>query len=328
MKNKKNVIPSGARNLYSQRNNEDSSTALGMPSTHTTVLLDESIEYLNVLSHHHYVDCTLGGGGHAEAILERNGPDGRVIAFELDSETIARTQKRLKRFGNRLTVIEDTFRNIGRAAEYELPFSGVLYDLGTSTDLLKRSGRGFSFLADEPLDMRFSRDQDETAADIVNGMRESNLADLIYRYGEERLSRRIARAIVQERREKRIETTGHLVAVIEQAVPGRYRRGRIHCATRTFQALRIAVNDELGALQESLEKAVELVQEGGRIVVISFHSLEDRIVKQFFIRLQAQQRGRMITKKPITPSDQEIHDNPPSRSAKLRAFLCQSVSKN
>lgn len=299
-----------------------------MDILHRTVLKEEAVEYLNVLSHHHYVDCTLGGGGHAEAILERNGPDGRVIAFELDFETIARTQKRLKRFGTRLVVIEDTFRNIGRVAEYGLTISGILYDLGTSMDLLKSSGRGFSFLADEPLDMRFSRLQDETAADIVNGMRESNLADLIYRYGEERLSRRIAHAIVEERRKKRIETTGHLVAVIESAVPGRYRRGRIHCATRTFQALRIAVNDELSALEESLERAMLFLQDDGqsraeaerrRMVVISFHSLEDRIVKQQFKKFHQQGKGAIITKKPIIPSEREVEENPASRSAKLRA---------
>lgn len=290
-----------------------------MDILHRTVLKEEAVTHLNVLSHHHYVDCTLGGGGHAEAILERNGPDGTVIAFELDGETIARTQKRLKRFGTRLIVIEDTFANIQRVAKYGLLISGILYDLGTSMDLLKSSGRGFSFLADEPLDMRFSLLQDETAADIVNGMRESSLADLIYRYGEERLSRRIAHAIVEERRKKRIETTGHLVAVIESAVPGRYRRGRIHCATRTFQALRIAVNDELSALEESLERASALVEGNGKIVVISFHSLEDRVVKQQFKKIHQQGRGAIITKKPITPSEQEAEENPPSRSAKLRA---------
>lgn len=299
-----------------------------MPPIHKAVLREESIEHLNVLSNHHYIDGTLGGGGHAEAILQRNGPEGRVIAFELDKETIKRTKRRLARFGKRLIVVEDNFRDLLRASRYGIPISGVLYDLGTSIDLLKSSRRGFSFLEDEPLDMRFSTDQEESAADIVNQLAETALADIIYTYGEERYSRRIAKQLVMRRREKPIETTGELVAAIESAVPVPYRHGRIHCATRTFQALRIAVNDELGALQESLEKAVELVQEGGRIVVISFHSLEDRIVKQFFKRLQAQQRGKILTKKPIAPSDEEIQDNSPSRSAKLRAFLCQSASKN
>ena len=187
-------------------------------------------------------------------------------------------------------------------------------------DLLKSSGRGFSFLEDEPLDMRFSLDQEETAADLVNRMREDELADLIYTYGEERLSRRIAKHIVYQRKMKRIETTRDLVSVIESAVPGRYRYGRIHPATRTFQALRIAVNDELGALEESLAKAVDIVEVGGRIAVISFHSLEDRIVKQFFKKIYTQARGNILTKKPIVPTTEEIEKNPASRSAKLRAI--------
>lgn len=287
---------------------------------HETVLKGEAVWYLNVLSNHHYVDCTLGGGGHTEAILELNGPNGCVIAFELDADTIARTAKKLKRFGKRLVVIQDTFRNIGSIANSGKPISGVLYDLGTSMDLLKSSGRGFSFLADEPLDMRFSVSLERTAADLIRTMREQNLADLIFRYGEERLSRRIAHAIVQTRTHDPIETTRDLVAVIERAVPPSYRRGRIHPATRTFQALRIAVNDELGCLSESLEQAVTLTESGGHIVVISFHSLEDRIVKQFFRTQKLKKTGVILTKKPVIPSREEIEKNPASRSAKLRAF--------
>lgn len=294
---------------------------------HKSVLLAEAIEYLNVLSNHHYIDCTLGGGGHTEAILERNGPDGCVIAFDLDAETIDRTKKRLKRFGKRLIVIHDSFRNIQRVAECGLPIAGALYDLGTSMDLLKSSGRGFSFLTDEPLDMRFSDAGDLTAADIVNGWKEKELADMIFRYGEERWSRRIARGIVERRGNHEIQTTKELVEIIEGAIPGKYRHGRIHCATRTFQALRIAVNDELGALEESLNTSIEIVDTGGRIVVISFHSLEDRIVKQFFKKIHIQKIGKILTKKPIIPSEEEREENPASRSAKLRALeLCQSVS--
>ncbi len=287
---------------------------------HTPVLLNEAIDYLNVLSQRSYIDCTLGGGGHTESILEHNGPDGKVIAFELDSATIGRTKKRLKRFGKRLIIIEDSFRNIDRASGGKQAITGVLYDLGTSMDLLRSSGRGFSFASDEPLDMRFSIDQDETAADLVNRMKEKDLADTIYKYGEERLSRRIARAICEARKKKRIESTGELVHIIESAVPGAYRRGRIHCATRTFQALRIAVNHELDALRESLAAAVDIVEPGGRIVVISFHSLEDRIVKQFFRMQQLKGTGKILTKKPVTPRDEEIAINPASRSAKLRAL--------
>ena len=295
---------------------------------HKSVLLAEAIEYLNVLSNHHYVDCTLGGGGHTEAILERNGPDGCVIAFDLDSETIDRTKKRLKRFGKRLIVINDSFRNIARVADYKLSIAGALYDLGTSMDLLKASGRGFSFLTDEPLDLRFSVTGNLTAADIVNSWKEKELADMIFRYGEERWSRRIARRIGEYRGKNEIQTTKELVEIIEGAIPGKYRHGRIHCATRTFQALRIAVNDELGALEESLNEAVRIVDAAGRIVVISFHSLEDRIVKQFFKKNKLQGIGKILTKKPIVPSEEEQEENPASRSAKLRALeLCQSVSE-
>lgn len=287
---------------------------------HITVLEDEAIQYLNVLSNHHYIDCTLGGGGHAEVILERNGPNGTVIAFELDDNTIQRTKKRLKHFGKRLIVIQDNFRKILQAPSAKHQPSGILYDLGTSMDLLKQSGRGFSFAIDEPLDMRFSDSQDTTAADLINRLKEKELADLIFRYGEERFSRRIAKTICDERRKKRIETTGDLVSLVERSVPGVYRRGKIHCATRTFQALRIAVNDELNALSQSLEHAVPLLLSGGRIVVISFHSLEDRIVKHFFRMQQQKGTGRILTKKPITPLREEIEENPASRSAKLRAL--------
>jgi len=286
---------------------------------HRPVLRDEAIEYLNVLSNHHYIDCTLGGGGHTEAILEKNGPKGVVIAFELDAETIVRTKKRLKRFGKRLIVINDNFRNILNAKRYTLNASGVLYDLGTSMDLLKSSGRGFSFMHDEPLDMRFSDDTDVTAENIVNRWSEKDIADTIFQYGEERLSRRIAKLIVESRKKEKITTTHDLVAIIERAFPPRLRHGRIHCATRTFQALRIAVNDELKNLQGSLEKAVEVVSKG-RVVVISFHSLEDRIVKQFFKMNQLKGTGKILTKKPVTASEEEVEENPSSRSAKLRAF--------
>lgn len=287
---------------------------------HHPVLLEEALSYLNVLSNHHYIDCTLGGGGHTEAMLEKNGPKGTVIAFDLDAETIKRTKNRLKRFSKRLIVIEDTFRNIHQATTYNLQPSGILYDLGTSMDLLKSSERGFSFLRDEPLDMRFSVTQDVTAADIVNKEQEKELADIIFQYGEERWSRRIARGIVEQRRKSRIETTKELVDIIQHAIPGKYRHGRIHCATRTFQALRIAVNDELKAIEESLERAVKMLDVGGRIVVISFHSLEDRIVKQFFKKMKMHGTGTILTKKPVVPSEEEEEENPASRSAKLRAL--------
>ncbi|MBI4250551.1 16S rRNA (cytosine(1402)-N(4))-methyltransferase RsmH [Candidatus Uhrbacteria bacterium] len=287
---------------------------------HKTVLLQEALHYLDVRANEHYIDATLGGGGHTESILGRNAPRGKVAAFELDEETIERTKERLRRFGDRLTILHDTFRHIAAASKIISPVSGILYDLGLSTDLIKSSKRGFSFLQDEPLDMRFGIGKRETAAQIVNTLPEQKLADLIYRYGEERYSKRIARAIVLRRQKEKFATTGDLVSVIERSVPPPYRRGKIHCATRTFQALRIAVNDELGTLEKSLADAVPLLKVGGVIVVISFHSLEDRIVKVFFRTLHQVGRAEILTKKPVTASAQEIDSNPNARSAKLRAL--------
>ncbi|MBI2484264.1 16S rRNA (cytosine(1402)-N(4))-methyltransferase RsmH [Candidatus Uhrbacteria bacterium] len=287
---------------------------------HKTVLLQEALHYLDVRSNEHYIDATLGGGGHTESILDRNGPNGKVIAFDLDEDTIIRTQERLKRFGDRLAIIHDNFRHIAAASDYDLRISGILYDLGLSTDLIKSSGRGFSFLRDEPLDMRFSIEQRQTAAHIVNTLSEQKLADLIYRFGEERYSRRIARAIVAQRRKQKFSTTAELVSIIERSVPPPYRRGRIHCATRTFQALRVAVNDELGALEKSLSDAAGLLKAGGTLVVISFHSLEDRIVKLFFRVLKQQGSAEILTKKPVIAQEDEVSLNPNARSAKLRAI--------
>ncbi len=287
---------------------------------HKSVLLQEAIEYLNVRQNHHYVDATLGGGGHTEAILQLNGPQGKVIAFELDDATMRRTRTRLTRFTSRLIIMRQNFRNLTALTRLRLPLSGILYDLGLSTDLIKTSGRGFSFLQDEPLDMRFARTQSLDARGVVNSLSEKDLADIIFTYGEERFSRRIAKAIVTERKKKPIFTTLDLVRIIESAVPGRYRHGKIHCATRTFQALRIYVNDELESLRLSLASAIDLLKEGSRIVVISFHSLEDRIVKQYFRDLKIQKRAIVLTKKPITASAAEVSVNPNARSAKLRAI--------
>lgn len=197
--------------------------------------------------------------------------------------------------------------------------SGIVYDLGLSTDLLAGSGRGFSFLTDEPLDMRFSSGDDgSTAADLVNGLKEQELMEILWRFGEERYGRRIAKAVCQARRKMRITSTASLVRVIASAVPAMYRRGKIHCATRTFQALRIAVNDELAALESSLKQSYQLLSPGGRIVVVTFHSLEDRIVKQSFKQFQKEQAAVIVTKKPIQPTLRKKQTNPKSRSAKLR----------
>ena len=287
------------------------------------------MHYLDVRFNENYIDCTLGGGGHTEAILKRNGPRGKVLALDGDTEALNRMKMLSEEYEKRLILRESNFSHLAQVATENgiVPVRGILYDLGLSTDLIKASGRGFSFQTDEPLDMRFSPRQTTTAEQIVNSWNEKDLADSIFAFGEERFSRRIAKVIVLARKKQRITTTGALVSLIQSAVPGAYRHGRIHCATRTFQALRIAVNDELGVLEKSLQGAFDLLKEEGRIIVISFHSLEDRIVKNFFRNCAKEGKGEILTKKPVTPSEKETYDNPASRSAKLRAFRRATIIK-
>jgi 16S rRNA (cytosine1402-N4)-methyltransferase len=284
--------------------------------THIPVLLEETIEALAVQPGGRYIDCTLGAGGHALAILERSLPGGQLLGIDADPEAIAAARARLEDYQSSTLLVNDNFANLGKiAAENDFsPVHGILFDLGLSSLQLEDSGRGFSFKYDEPLDMRFSSSQETTAADIVNTSPEAELAQLIRTFGEERKSRRIARYIVQERP---LETTLQLVGVIERAVGG--RRGRIHPATRTFQALRIAVNGELESLSSVLKQATGLLGLDGRLVVISYHSLEDRIVKRFMQQEAREGYLRLVHKKVITPSRAEVHFNPRSRSAKLRA---------
>jgi len=299
---------------------------------HTPVLLQEVLEYLKPRPGGMYIDATVGGGGHAEAILEASAPDGRLLGLDADSEAIARTRQRLQRFGNRFVLVQSNFDQLARVARATSfwPVDGVLMDLGMSTYQLAEDERGFSFLRPGPLDMRMDRSLPQSAADLVNTLPERELARLIRTYGEEPHARRIARAIVQARP---LDTTVELAEVIAAAVPRR-RGQRLHPATRTFQALRIVVNDELGALERALPQAIDALHPGGRLVVISFHSLEDRIVKRYFQREARdcicpprqpvctcghKARVRILTKKPITPTPEEITANPRSRSAKLRA---------
>lgn len=300
---------------------------------HVPVLLDEVIQGLAVGPGGRYIDGTLGGGGHTAAILEHSAPDGRVLGLDADPAAIRRVQERLQAAiqAGRLVVVRSPFERLGEVARAHgfHPVDGVLLDLGLSSFQLGAAERGFAFSEEGPLDMRFDPAQEISAADIVNRWSEKELADLIYRYGEERRSRRIAQAIVAHRP---LHTTQELARVIEQAVGGR-RGERIHPATRTFQALRIAVNDELGQLERVLPQILDLLKPGGRVAVISFHSLEDRIVKQW-MRREAQAyipdpthptggRSRtpglrLLTRRPITAGDEEIARNPRSRSAKLR----------
>jgi 16S rRNA (cytosine1402-N4)-methyltransferase len=284
--------------------------------THIPVLLQETIEALAIQPGGRYIDCTLGAGGHANAILERSLPGGQLLGIDADPEAIAAARARLEAHKNATLLIKDNFANLRTIAKRcdFFPVHGILFDLGLSSLQLESSGRGFSFNRDEPLDMRLSPRQEVTAADIVNTSPETELARLIKTLGEERYSRRIAYHIVKERP---IKTTLELAGVIERAVGG--RRGRIHPATRTFQALRIAVNHELEHLESALEQAAGLLGLGGRLVVISYHSLDDRIVKRFMHEEAEKENLRLVYKKVIIPSRAEIHFNPRSRSAKLRA---------
>jgi 16S rRNA (cytosine1402-N4)-methyltransferase len=264
----------------------------------------------------------VGYGGHAEKILQASRSDSILIGLDLDSNAIAASKERLKKFGERAIFRQGHFMDLKRhVAECGfLRVDGILFDLGVSSPQLDEPARGFSFQWDGPLDMRMDQSKGLTAADLVNQREEAELADIIFHFGEERYSRRIARAIVRARADRPLATTKELASVIERAVPARYRHGRIHCATRTFQALRIAVNQELEHLEPSLRDAVDILNPGGRLCVISFHSLEDRIVKQTFrtLSLGVDAPITVLTKKPQLPQDDEIRDHPRSRSAKLR----------
>jgi len=300
---------------------------------HLPVLFDEVMTALAVKPGGCYVDGTVGLGGHAAGILERSGPDGRLLGLDADPAALALAGERLRPFGNRVLLVHRNFRDLAQVVQETgfPPADGILLDLGLSSRQLSDRARGFSFQEDGPLDMRFDPTHGESAADLVNGLAEEELADLIDRYGEEPHSRRIARAIVIARRAAAITTTGQLAALVSQAVGGRH--GPTHPATRTFQALRIAVNDELGALTTVLPQALPLLSIGGRLAIISFHSLEDRPVKQFMHR-EARDclcpplspvctcghvaTVRLIQRRGITPSAAEVAANPRSRSARLR----------
>lgn len=286
--------------------------------THVPVLLEEAIEALAVQPGGRYIDCTLGAGGHAVAILERSSPGGQLLGIDADPQTIKRARARLEAYSGSTLLVNQNFASLKAICVKHnfLPVHGILFDLGLSSVQLNGSGRGFSFQHDAPLDMRLNPSQQVTAADIVNTSSEAELAQLIRTFGEESRGGKIARYIVRERP---IKTTLKLAEVVEQATGG--RRSRIHPATRTFLALRIVVNQELEHLKSALRQATDLLGFGGRLVVISYHSLEDRIVKQFMQREASGEEAllRIINKKVITPSLAEVQFNPRSRSAKLRA---------
>lgn len=264
----------------------------------------------------------MGYGGHAEVLLEAAQPGTKVIGLDRDPEAIEFCRQRLSRFGDHIVLRQGNHRDLKQhLAEAGIEtVGGVLFDFGVSSPQIDNAARGFSFQQNGPLDMRMDQSIGPTAADMVNTSSEPALADIIYQFGEERYARRIARAIVRERQGCRIETTGTLAAIIARAVPASYRYGRIHYATRTFQAIRIAVNQELESIEPSLRDATDVLLEGGRICAISFHSLEDRVVKHTFRSLTHEPHARLslCTKKPVVPSKEECEVNPRSRSAKLR----------
>lgn len=288
-----------------------------MNSVHKTVLLKETIDGLNLTDKSVVVDCTFGGGGHSLEVCKRF-PKVKIIAIDQDKGALERGKEKLT--GCNVTFLNRNFRELG-----DLEADAIIMDLGLSSDQLENSGRGFSFMKDEPLLMQMKNSgkenpfpEDTTAYDVVNTWEEKNLADIIYGYGEEKFSRRIAKAIVEARERAEIKSTFDLVKIIEGAVGKAYKRQKMHCATRTFQAIRIAVNDELGSLEMGLKKGFEVLKQGGRMSVISFHSLEDRIVKRFYQGKVKEGRALLINKKPILAGEEELKTNPRARSAKLR----------
>jgi 16S rRNA (cytosine1402-N4)-methyltransferase len=283
---------------------------------HIPVLLDQAIQFLDPRPGGRFIDATVGAAGHTGAILDRTAPDGRVLAIDQDETALTSARAALESFGQRVVFVHANFRNIRTIAEEHgfVECDGVLADIGISSIMVDDASRGFSFMREGPLDMRMDRSQPLRAADVVNTYSERDIADILYKFGEERRSRPIARSIVRSRP---LERTTDLVRAIERVSGGR-RRGQIHPATRTFQALRIYVNDELKSLEEFVVSSMGIVRPGGRVVVITFHSLEDRIVKETF-RASAVP-GRVLTKKVVTANDDELGRNPRARSAKLRAW--------
>lgn len=294
-------------------------------SVHKTVLLNETIESLNLSSKSLVVDCTFGGGGHSAEICKRY-KGVKIIALDQDKSAFKKAKSKFEKLDCDISFININFADLDKLSPKPglgEKVDGIIFDLGLSSDQLENSGRGFSFMKNEPLLMTMKenpRPEDLTAKDIVNTWAETSLADIIYGYGEEKLSRKIARSIVEMREQAEIKTTFDLVKIIEKAVGKAYQKQKVHCATRTFQALRIAVNDELGVLERGLSKGFELLGERGRLAVISFHSLEDRITKKFFKKLEKEKRAILINKKPILATVEEIKNNPRSRSAKLRVL--------
>lgn len=305
----------GQVDLLCRKGKRDNESKLTKSDVHRPVLLKEALELLDVRCGRKYIDATLGGGGHAVEIVKRGGI---LLGIDCDPEAIGHARSRLKQGAGNWMLERGNFRDIDKITKkhgFE-KVAGVLLDLGMST-LQLESERGFSFQKDASLDMRMDTSLKVTAAKLLNSLNEDELAQIFQKFGEERLAVVLAAAIVRSRRIEPIQTTADLVSLIEQSLG---RRHRIHPATKVFQALRIAVNDELENLKVALPETVELLQSGGRLVAISFHSLEDRIIKREFARLASKGEVRWLTKKPLRPSEEELSFNPRARSAKLRAL--------
>lgn len=302
---------------------------------HLSVLLNECLQGLNLKPGGSYVDCTLGGAGHSLEIMKRIVPDGQLIGIDQDENALAAARAKLALYSENVTLVYSNFKRISTVVKELHPegVDGVLFDLGVSSHQLDVAERGFSYMQDAPLDMRMDASQVLKAEDLVNDLSQDKLAEIIWAYGEERWSKRIAEFIVEQRQIKRIQTTGDLVEIIKKAIPAKARREGPHPAKRTFQALRIEVNKELEILAEALKDAAQILKPGGRLCVISFHSLEDRIIKETLREMAkgctcppklpvcvcgAVKKVKIVTNKPILPSSQEIDNNPRARSAKLR----------
>lgn len=308
-----------------------------MQFNHVSVLLEECIEGLNIKPDGIYVDGTLGGAGHGYEVCRRLSENGKFVGIDQDDDAIRASTEKLREFGDRVTIIKSNYVHMKQVLQ-ELGIdqvNGILLDLGVSSYQLDTEERGFSYMADAPLDMRMDRSQSMTAGDVVNTYPEEKLYQVIKEYGEERFAKSIARNIIQRRQKKSIETTGELVDIIRASMPSKAKNGKGHPAKRTFQAIRIEVNHELDVLQESLEDMVSLLADGGRLCIITFHSLEDRMVKNCYRKMENpctcppdfpvcvcgnRPKGKVITRKPILPGEEETDKNKRSKSAKLRIF--------
>jgi 16S rRNA (cytosine1402-N4)-methyltransferase len=307
-----------------------------MDDFHTPVMVEEVIHFLQPQAGQTFIDCTIGGGGHAKAILEKIVPNGKLLGIDRDAEALRFAAEYLKPYSENLILEKGDFANL-KAIASKLGLTevnGVFFDLGVSSHQLGVAERGFSFQQNAPLDMRMDVSQPVTARELVNSLSEHHLAQMLYEYGNERWAKRIARSIVERRTTRPIETTFDLVEAVLSAVPARTVRGRMHPATRTFLALRIAVNREIESLRAGLEAAVDLLAQGGRLCVLAYHSGEDRVVKEVFARCTgkcvcpptfpvctcgARNVIKVLTKRPVTPSEEEVRKNPRARSARLRA---------